>query len=176
MTRAIAPLETEIKLGPCMLALTEKQRHFVWALAEDGGANQTRAAIVAGYEGGNGGQRVAGHRLAHDPKIRAAIQEVALAGITADVLLARAVLHEVAENRSASAGDRLKAAAMILNRGGLHEKTEHKVVVEDTRDQAALVAEIKGYAARLDLDPRKLLGQAGIIDAEFEVVEKQDWE
>lgn len=178
MTRALAIL-TEEKLGPAMTALTEQQRRFVFALAEDGSANHSRAAATAGYSPDDyGGQRVAGHRLWHDPKIRAAIQEVALARINSAAILAGSVLQEIAENRTLSAGDRLKAAGMILNRSGLHEKTEHKVVVEDTRDPAAMVAEVKAFAARLGLDPKKLLGEAGIIDAEFEVVSptKQDWE
>ena len=177
MTRALAPINpSETKLGPAMTALSEMQRRFVLALLEDGSANHTRAAANAGYEGGNGGQRVAGHRLAHDPRVQAAIQEEAKSRIGAGAILASSVLQEIAENRTYSAGDRIKAALAILNRSGLHEKTEHKVVVEDTRDQAALVAEVKSFAAQLGLDPRKLLGQAGIIDAEFEVIEKQDWE
>ena len=160
-----------------MTGLTEKQRRFVWALGESNG-NHTRAAAVAGYEGELGGvaHRVAGHRLAHDPKIRAAIQEVALEGINGDAILARMVLHEVAENRTYSAGDRMKAALAILNRSGIHEKTEHKVTVEHTTDPTAMIAEIKAFAAKLGLDEKKLLGEAGVIDAEFEVVDKQDWE
>jgi phage terminase small subunit len=74
--------EDETEYGPGMRALTLRQRKFVLAMAADPFANQTQWARAAGFR--EGGQsynslKVAGHRLAHDPKVQAACAEVAKA-------------------------------------------------------------------------------------------------
>jgi len=62
----------------------------------------------------------------------------------------------------------LKAAGMILNRSGLHEKTEHKSTVEHTIDEESLVTQIERLSAYLGIDSTKLIGnRPKAVDAEF---------
>lgn len=180
MNTAVTTYEPpDVKWGPAMAALTPKMRAFVTALLEDGTANATRAAAAAGYSPGNQeALRVTGHRLAHDSRVQAALQEEAGKRLGAGVVAAVNVVLEIAADPTNSANERLKAASMILNRAGLHEKTEHKVVVEQaTTTLAEVIADIRAMALVIKADPRVMLEQAGIvIDAEFTVIEKQDWE
>ena len=82
MVRAHNPPRQEIALrdyevGPDMLALTDRQRAFVFHLVDQGGMDHHRAASKAGYKGDTETLRVTGWRLAHDERIGLAMIEEA---------------------------------------------------------------------------------------------------
>lgn len=163
----------DAKLGPAMKALNIRQRAYVIAMIETGGLNYKRAAMMAGY--GNNNERsaeVAGYRLAHDEDVLAAIHEEADRRLRSGSIMAVQTLLEIAQNPQAENKDRLKAVEMMLNRAGMHAKTEHHVKVEhkDTTDEA-MIAKIKLLAVKQGLDPKQLLGSAGVVDAEFTVID-----
>ena len=160
-------------LGPAMLALTPRQRAFVVAMLDLPGIDHTAAAERAGYSAtSRNSLRVQAHHLLHDEKILDAIQEESRRRLNSSTILAVSVLMEIASNTVLQPKDRLKAAQAILNRTGFNEKTEHHVKVEH-RDatEEAMVERIKKFAGVLGLDAKLLLGQAGVVDAEFHEVE-----
>lgn len=161
--------------GPAMRALkTDGQRRFVMALLEIGSNNHTRAALIAGYEGNTDTLKVTAYRLFHDPGVQQAMHEVAHSRLNAGKIMAVSTLLNIAENAKEDK-DKLKAIGMVLNRTGLHEKTEHHVTTQDvSKTDAALVQRAKDLAKGLGLDDatlQKMLGGAGVpkdaIDGEF---------
>lgn len=156
--------------GPAMRALTEQQRRYVLAQLADPFGNATRWAKAAGYSDTAGGAKVRAHANAHNPKIEAAVHEVARQYLNANgPLLGIAVAMKIARNPKHP--KQLRAAEMLLNRVGMHEMTEHKVTV-DHRDQtgAAMVERIKQVAAALGLDVATLLG-ANAAPADMKLIE-----
>lgn len=157
-------------LGPAMLALSQPMRRFVIALLETGTDNYSRAALMAGYSQGRDGAnaRVMGSRLAHNTKVQAAIQEEARRRLGSMLVMATSVLGEIMQNKQNKANDRLKAAELVMNRAGLHAMTESKQTVEliAATDKEG-IARIRQLAETMGMDPDKLLGAAGIVDAEF---------
>lgn len=159
-------------IGPAYDALTEMQAKFVDGLVI--GMSNTQAARAAGYSAGDPAVvKAIAHKLAHNPKVLAAIREAADLALRSKGLAAINVLGEILEDPCAENKDRLRAAAEILNRSGFGPQSEHTVKVEhvEKTDQEK-VASIVRMARQLGLDPRKLLGQAGvdpatITDAEF---------
>lgn len=162
------------KLGPCMLALTEKQRKFVWAMLDSGSANYTKCAAAAGYSTESmNSLRVTAHTLAHDERIQAAIQEEARKRMTAGAIMATSHLVTIAD--SPGHKDQLRAIQMLLDRSGLHSVTEQKVSVTHSADKDTLLREIAAMAREQGLDPQKLLkGYGVVVDAEFNEVEDAD--
>lgn len=165
----VPPISNTDGLGPAMIDLLPKQRAFVVAMLETGGQNNTKAAQIAGYSLDNyDAARATAWRLAHDPKILAAIKEEANRRLHSGAILGASVLLEIANDPTHK--DRFKAASELLSRGGLVMATEHKITVE-RRDDKGMIDKITVLAAQLGLDPRKLLGNAApAVDAEFEDV------
>lgn len=167
----------ETGLGKHMLALTPRQRAFVYALVETGG-NATQAALAAGYgaESETHDKKVAtcrtrGYQLAHDEKILTAIKEEASKRLNSGALLAASALLEIVLDPKHKS--RLKAIEVLLDRSGLVVKNEStlNINVNGGSDSDA-VARIKDLSGKLGIDPRVLLGNAGVVvDAEFSVVE-----
>ena len=172
----------EGKLGPAMLALpTDGMRAFVYAMLDTGGQNQMLCAKESGYTGTERTLAVTGHRLAHDERVQAAIQEEARRRLNAGAILAVNTVLSIAAN--ATHKDQLRAATAILDRTGLHTTSEHKVTVERSEDERAIIREIMEYGKKFNLDVKALLGAQGIdietIDAEFTEATspaKEDWE
>lgn len=161
------------KLGPCMQKLNDRQRAFVWAMMDTGQVNHKRCAQVAGYQGDDRTLAVTAHRLAHDEDIQAAIQEEARKTMGAAQLVA--VSHLVLMASNPAHKDQLSAIKEVLNRSGLNTVTEHKISVTHSTDRDSIVREIAVLAKEQGLDPKKLLGNYGIvIDAEFNEVEDDD--
>ena len=160
------------ELGPAMAALNDRQRAFVLTLIQTG-CTRAEAARVAGYEGDSDTLKSAGYRLAHTPKVQAALQEEAVKLMRDHAPVMIEVLHSIAINPQADAKDRIRAAGELLSRSGLGTMSEHKITVEKTFDEKALIADIVRLAKSLDIDPDKLLGRgtpklAGpVVDAEF---------
>jgi phage terminase small subunit len=159
----------DAKLSPKMKGLSEKAKRFVIALVELGGRDMNRAAMMAGYEGSPASMNVTASRLAADPRVQAALLEEAKALMASSALSATATMIQIMENPIGSARDRLSAAKMVLAFAGMEQAAQvSKVEVSITEDRAEQIAQVKAMAAELGLDPRKLLGKAGVtIDAEF---------
>lgn len=183
-TQAILALhrEEEGKLGPAMLALpTDGMRAFVYAMLDTGGQNQMLCAKESGYTGNERTLAVTGHRLAHDERVQAAIQEEARRRMNAGAILAVNTVLSIAANSAHK--DQLRAATAILDRTGLNATTEHKVTVERSEDERAMIREIMEYGKKFNLDIKALLGAQGIdlaaIEGEFTEIAppaKEDWE
>lgn len=168
-------LPDDAKFGPAMTVLTNKQKLFVLACLDFGcNVNHSRAAMLAGYQGGPDVTKVKGHYLAHDPKIQAAFLEEAGKRLQAGTIAATALLIETMADKSQETKDRLKAAQMVLDRGGLHAMSEHKVVVNHTDDRASKLLRLAELARAAGQDPREVLGDlADITDVDYEVVTKK---
>ena len=165
-----------------MRALSERQRAFVIALAEQAGKKSlTRAARKAGYAATSYGYlRKQGCILGRDPSIVAALQEEARSRLDMSALMAAEVLIGIANDPKQAPKDRRAAAGMLLDRSGFGTTTEHTVKVEHLDRTGAVMAErIKLLASRLGVDPDKLLGvnvtretlpQNTAIEGEFVVI------
>jgi phage terminase small subunit len=166
----------DYELGPAMRKLNERQRAFVFAMLQFGTKNNTRAAIAAGYkENPNDSNAicVTAYWLAHHPGVQEAIMEEAEKRLKAGAIMAVNHLLEIADDTSADKKDRLKAVEMILNRSGLHAKTEHKVAVTHTDATSdEMIKRIELLAGNLGLDAKKLLGNC--VDAEYVEVPPED--
>lgn len=167
----------EARLGPAMRALNERQRAFVIAMLDLGCAsNHTRAAEIAGYStASRDALTVTAHRLAHDSRVQEALLEEARKRLTAGTLQATALLVETIGDVTAERKDRLKAAQMLLDRGGLHALTEHKVQVEHTDNREEKIRRLVDLARAQGKDPKEFIGNlADAIEADFEVIDDKD--
>lgn len=163
-------IDADARLGPCMEALSDRQRQFVLALIQTG-CSQSKAAELAGYRGGPHTWKATGWRLAHDSRVQAAIHEEAQKLIRGTSVMAVRVIEGLAADKNVDPKVRLKAATELLNRSGLHAQSEHKVTVERHLTDGEIRGQLLELARQLDLDPRKVLGAAFPVDAVFEVVE-----
>ncbi len=174
---ALALEPEEGKLGPEMRRLTARQRVFVVALGmQRGRKDAPRAARIAGYSPGKPGSsqlRVQAHFLIHDAKVQAAIQEQARSKVNALTLQAVDLLEDTMRDANSARGDRLKAAAMVLDRGGLHALSEHKIDVNVNDTRAEKLLRVATLAREMGKDPRELLGGlADAIEGDFTVIER----
>lgn len=180
---ALIPIPDEGRLGPAMNALkTDRQRAFVIAMLEFGDGNFTRAALAAGYTGGEQSVRNRASLLAHDAGVQAAMDEEAFRRLKAGKIMAVSTLLTLAKS-AAKDSDKLKAVEMLLNRTGLPNQSEHKVVVSDvSRTDDEMIARITQLAGTLGLDPQKLLGgpapvpEVQAIEGEFVEIPDQQQE
>lgn len=163
---------TDEDFGPAMLAISPRHRAFVMGYFE-AGANATEAARLAGYEDNdNGSIKVTAYRLVHRPAIVKAIQEEARRRLAAGGLpVAVKAVIDIASNPQHK--DQAKAAAMIMDRAGVHATVEKNVNVNVTLTRAEKEAEIRQMAEELGLDPAKLLGTV-TIDAEYTEIPTQE--
>jgi phage terminase large subunit-like protein len=110
------------RYGPAMRALTERQQLFVLAMAANPFGTQLSWAKAAGYRVTPGAMRVTAHRLSHDPKVQAAVYEVAQANLrTFGPLLASVGLMRIA--RDPKHPKHMKALGAMANRVGLPESS-----------------------------------------------------
>lgn len=172
-------------LGPAMQKCTPKQRKFVIACLTIGSGHWQRAAAMAGYSGSNEVLRVTGFRTAQLQHVRAAILEMAASNLAAHTIVAQATVLDIMTDERADKKTRLRAAEMVMDRTGLHSKTEHNVnVTHELGDRASMVALLQakvkqnpGMFDKLPEPVQKLLAapQPKVIeDAEF--TEVIDWE
>lgn len=139
-----------------MMALTEKRRRFVWALMTNPEANQADWAREAGFSDVAEGCKVRACECLQNPKVRAAIQEVArstLHGI--GPALAVAGLINIAKKPDHK--DYAKAVEMILNRTGFGEKQQIEVVHRDLTGDA-LMERVRLLAEKHGVDLGRLVG------------------
>lgn len=166
------PIPDGPDLGPAMRILNPKQRAFVTAIISTGGRDAAAAARASGYSPDNpNAAKVTAHRLMHDERILAAIRECADRKVKGVAVRAIETMIEIMDDPTHK--DRFAAAKEVANRAGLLvvEKVEH---VHRTEDEEEKVARIVRYAQQLGLDPRELLGSAGVVvDAEFKVIAQE---
>lgn len=166
---SIIPIGSDESYGPAMRALTDGQKRFVIAMLETGGANVTRAAVMAGY--GEIGAQQTGSRLQHQPSIQIAMREEAEKRLRAGAILGASVIIEIAADPSHK--DRFKAAERLLGQAGLGIETVQRHIIEDHRKDNEIEDAIIMMAKRHGLDPAKLLGKkADVVDAEFTEVDE----
>lgn len=152
--------------GPAMAALGEKRRAFVLAMVENPGLSFAAAARAAGYANAKGGARVRGHHAAHHPGVQAAIREEALKRLNSGALIAAGVVIEILQDKRSQRKDRLKAAAMLLDRTGFAAAQNinvHKTVTDHSGK--ALMERIRALALKHGLDAERLLAPAPVIEA-----------
>jgi phage terminase small subunit len=177
-----APLVGEIdesSLGPCMKALTEKQRRFVLELqiGPSGYGSAVRAVRAAGYgtptSTGNA-MKVAAHRTLHNPKVQAALREVGGKQIRIEAFQLIQAIAAIARNPKHR--DALKAALALLDRGGFAPETTHHVQVDHSHRHSveatpAVLARIAALAEAAGLNPKAL---PPTIDATAEEITEVD--
>lgn len=156
---ALRLLPPESEQGPAMRKLNPRQKAFVIAIVDLGySKNHLKAAQAAGYQGTHDVVKVTAHWLYRNPLVVAAMQELARARFEAGTIAATSVVMEILEDTKAAPKDRLKAAEMVMDRGGLHSLSEHRVVVGQPEDRVAKLQRAVNLARELGIDPRSLLG------------------
>lgn len=160
--------------GPAMKALRGRQRAFVISMLETGKNDNSFHARNAGYEGNDQTIWATAYRLAHDPKVQAAIHEEAERRLKGSAIIATSTV--VGLLTSVDEKIQLRAAEMIFNRVGLHATTEHKVTVEHVEDDKTLLDKARRLAGELGIDISKMVGHshetplqiaAPVIEGEF---------
>lgn len=159
------------QFGPAMLKLTPKMRRFVDSLLVSDGVNFTRAALDAGYsQNSMEALAVTAHRLAHDTRIQAAIQEETARRLKSGQLMASRVLIDIAKNESVEPKDRLKAVNSILDRTGHSAVQKHETTVKHTMDEGEIVGRITQLCTLMGLDARKMIGRTLQIEGQAEEI------
>lgn len=150
-----------------MLALGDQHRAFVLRLMELGPTK--RAAAKASKDAGFSGQNY-GYELMRDERILAAIREESTKQLAGAALIGVKVMVEIAQDKQHR--DRFKAAKELAAINGF--TAEQRIVVEHiSNDSKDLMRQIENMALEIGLDPKKLIAQAGIVEAEFtEVVDE----
>lgn len=170
--------------GPAMAACSEMQRAFIEAYFEHPNYSGGQLAEIAGFSSGNINKssqlRVTGHRLMHNEKVIAAINEETSKRLRGAGYIGVVGIVKVALNESHK--DHLKACAMLADRTGFHALSEHKVTVDDKRPQTKkeLIDATKTVLAELGMSVeeanafiKKSTGEDA-VDAEFSVVEDEE--
>jgi phage terminase small subunit len=172
MSAPLAPVNRSF--GPAMNSLTLKQQLFVKALLDTPNITNAEAARRAGYEGDTRALASNGWRQAHDEKVLEAIHEEALKRLNSGRILAVSVMMEIAAGEhGARPADMLKAAEMIANRTGMHDKSEQTITVNHSLDDKRMIKRIAALAKQINVDPQKVLGSVNVVvDADFEEVKE----
>lgn len=162
-----APEAAHIADGRAMAALNPQRRIFVREMLKLGPTSKaaTYAASKAGYN------PLYGYDLMREEAIIAALREEATKKLAGAALLGVSVMIEIAQDPMHK--DRYKAAKDLAAINGF--TAEQKIVVEHIDgDGKALIAKIRTMATDLGMDPKQLIEAAGIVDAEYTVVEEAE--
>ena len=177
LAAALADESTGAQWGPCMKALSDRQKAFVLALYQlpPGYGVNVRAAKMAGY----GTDRttwkcwsVIGSRVAHDEKVLAAIHEEDKKRIRASAPRAIRALSNMVEDPDHR--DHIRAVTAVLDR--VHPaETHHTVAVHHTIDHNDEAIESLRAFKRLGVAHEKLLelyGYSGLSRYEAMLAER----
>lgn len=146
--------------GKAMSALTPRKRQFVIAMLQQG--VNPKACRVAAAQAGLTPEY--GYKLMRDDEILQALREEATKRLAGAALVGVNVMLEIAQDPGHK--DQFRAAKELAAINGF--TAEQRIVVEHIDpDGKALLARVKEMAGKLGLDPRLLIQQAGIVDAEF---------
>lgn len=165
----------EDMMGPAMLALNERQRRFVCALAIFG-CEPERAYAWAGYNVKTPGSLQANaSRLHNTEAVQEALREEATRRFNSAPLMVMSGLLEMCSPvHNPDRKLRLKALQDAADRLGYGAKTEHVVTVKDDRTTNAIMASIMQMAIANGLDPKMLTAPGGVIDAQYSEVNPDD--
>jgi len=173
------PIPDEPGMPEAYAKLPPQRRAWLQAYLDAGDENATAAARRSGYgtEDGTPAQKnnackTAGHRNIHDPDIQAAIRELAHERFRVAGYEAAAALMALVKDPTHK--DHFKAVERVLAQNGMvaavqvEHNHKHSVTEKDQIEQ------VVALARRLGMDPRILLGSAGVewVDAEFEDVKE----
>jgi hypothetical protein len=132
------------EFGPCMRALHTRWQRAVLALFETRG-NKTAALRIAGYKSDNlNSIKATAWKLFADPRMRAAVREVALSYIDLAEPELLPLVFEIMRDSKVKAADRLKAAAMVWDRAN---PVLHKTKVEVTHTLSIDETDMQHYRA-----------------------------
>jgi hypothetical protein len=134
--------------GPCMARLLPRQKNFVCEFVQNGGRNASEAYRRAGYECQPLDVAKRASELLHTEKIQLAIREHTEKQIASHGPMAVGTLISVLNNPTLKPADHMKAAEMLLDRGGYHAKTERKVSVSHSIDPADLAVKLRALSER----------------------------
>jgi len=172
-TEPLAAVPDAASLGPALRELTARQRQFVLELhaGPSGYGSLVRACRAAGYGGSDAAVRVIANQLLHHDKVQAALKELGHKRINAAVF-------QVIKNVETIAADLkhpqcLKAAEMLLNRGGFGVETTHHVTVEHKVDYTKQALEELATFRRLGV-AREALEQIYGRDGLFHLEQQLD--
>ena len=149
----------EGSLGPAMRALRPLQRAFVHYKVFYGLTN-IEAYRRAGYSDNPGSSRKGSYELAHSQGVQDAIEEETRKLMRTEGPKSVQVLVEIRDDKEVAARDRVKAATELLNRAGLHARTESTVNVSVQMTDSEKDKEILRLAKELGLgetEAKKLL-------------------
>lgn len=144
-----SPINLDIKLGPAMSALNPRQRGFVIAFLAAGGKNARKAAIAAGYGGGQNDSSVdkQAYRLVHSEPIQAAIHEEVTKRQQAVAVRAQANLEKIADNPGAK--NHFEANKLLLALAGHSPVNRSEHIVTHELSTADMVEKIRLLGAAL---------------------------
>jgi hypothetical protein len=151
----------EFEAGSSMAGLTEKQQKFVIAKVHHGMSNAD-AARAAGYSDSSPGTlSKSAYQCAHRPGVQAAILQEARGVLRTEGPKSILALVEIRDDKAAKHADRIRAAELLLNRGGFNAVSESHLTVEHLNlSDADKDREILRLARELGLgetDAKKLL-------------------
>jgi phage terminase small subunit len=193
---ATVPAHSEpvAELGPAMRILPLRWQRAVVALFLTGG-NRTQALRRAGYTAPDKSTWVTASRVFADPRVRAAVKEVAAQQIDIAEPELLATTLAIMRDQNEPARDRLRAVAMVWDRANpVINKTQIDVahhLSTDERDvqhyralqklgapeQAFLdrfghagLARVQAMAAAEEAKQRQIEGGSGVIDADYQEI------
>ena len=149
--------------SPLLLALTPRRRAFVLAMARNPTGDHTSWAREAGYsDKSEGAIRVRAYEAYHDPKVQAAVNELAKStlGALGPLVAVHAVLNMA---RNSESSGHIKAVEMILNRTGMAEKQQIEITHRDLTGDA-LMERVALLAAKHGVDLGNALGSPKLIE------------
>lgn len=175
------PIPDEPGMPEAYAKISPRRRAWLQAYLDAGDENATAAARRAGYgkEDGTPAQQMsacktAGHRNLHDPNIQDAIRELAHERFRTTGYAATAALMELVKDPSHK--DHFKAIERILAQNGMIAAVQIDHNHKHTLTEKDQVEQVVALARRLGMDPRTLLGSAGVeyVDAEFTEVPQKE--
>jgi hypothetical protein len=181
------------ELGPASAALSPQHFNFAVALftVPPGVGAAEAAAVLAGYTFETKKELTrATNRLACDPRIIAAVEEMARQRLTLDVPQALETLRQAMSDKFSK--DQVKSAEAILRRV-IPERQEIKVSVEQ-KDQLQITLDLLAHMLAIGTSPEVLAREFGagglvtytrmlesrnaskpqVVDAEYTVIEEDD--
>lgn len=167
-------LPPEELMGEAMKRLNPRQQKFVVALGVF--CDQKKAYAYAGYHSKD--DRVASSaasRLAANPDVIEAVHEETKRRIGINPLLGISTIARLAASAKNEAVS-LSAAKELLGLGGYIVKTEHKVVVEDTRSAAQIAEGILDMLKQPELKKLAVVSNEPAVaakDADFEEIDPE---
>ena len=162
--RELEPLDTDVKLGPKMLAIPEKQREFIIALftrVRPGHGAASKAARLVGFGTATSSpQSIASisSRLMNNEVVLDAMREFGERFIRSTAPAAIRAMHKLILTPSHK--DHARAVSMVLERVHGVETTHHVKVDHDASPSlvatAAVLARIHALALSAGIDPARM--------------------